>query len=114
LAILPCPQNKQGFIDEEELFKLVVGTLKLCSLTEFESYMEDVQPFQVGLLLSNHNEKQKEHYEMMAYAFQIGYYKAKTGKKIDMFQKESKAKTERITTEQKQEDFKALDEIFNY
>lgn len=91
---------------------MVVGTLKLCPFSEYETLLDEMQPYQLGLLMENHMEKNKEHYEMISFAFQLGYYKAKTGKKINMFEKSKKAKVGTITKEQKAQDFKYLDEVF--
>jgi hypothetical protein len=106
------PVNKQGFIDENELFKLVVGTLKLCPVYEYEMFMDDIQPFQIGLLLDNHTDNKKEHYEMVSYAFRVGYISAKKGKSIPLFEKQQANKVSKVTKEQKENEFAELNAIF--
>lgn len=113
LAILLCPQKSNGFIDEEELFAIIVGTLKLCTITDYENFIEETQPFVVGLLLNNHIGEQKDHYEMLAQAVRIGTVSAQKGKHIPMFKKqENQVKTQKTTTEEKQQMFAELDNIF--
>lgn len=91
-----------------EVFKLVLGTLSLPL-----HYLDELTPQEIGWLRDNHAEKEKEKYEMVAYAFQIGYYRAKTGKNVEMFKKSDKPQVGTITKEEKQEQLKALSNIFN-
>ena len=76
--------------------------------------METTQPFVIGLLLENHYEKEKEKYEMIAYSFQVGYARVKTGKKIELFDKpqQEEAMRTRITKEQKEQELAYLFDKF--
>lgn len=105
MVTLPCPQQSNGFIDEEEVFKLVIGTLKLPL-----SYLDELVPYEIGWLIENHDEKEKEHYELISYAFRVGYVSAKEGKYIPLFDKESSRQP--ITLEEKAKGFAELENIF--
>lgn len=74
--------------------------------------MDELSPQEVGWLVSNHYEKEKEKYELFAYAVQVGYVKAKTGKKFDMFEKPRKSSSGYIDKEEKARELAKLDEIF--
>lgn len=63
--------------------------------------------------MENHYEQQKEHYEMISHAFKIGYISAKNGKNIPLFEDNNVMKKDnKITKEQKQEEFAYLEQIF--
>jgi hypothetical protein len=111
---MPYPLKSNGFIDEEKLFKLVVGTLKICSFLDYESFLEDFFPSkEFGWLIEHHYEAEREHYDMLSNVVMFGYASAKKGKKIEMFEKKKGTKFGVITPEQKKADFDYLDSIFN-
>ena len=82
-------------------------------MLEYDSFMDETQPFQIGLLLDNHTDKQKEHYEMMVGVVMVGYLKA-NGKKVELFEKKQDKKSNRdaVTPEQKADVFADLENIF--
>ncbi len=85
---------------------MIVGTLK--------RPIEDVDKLtmkQLSLLLSNHFDDRKDHYEMIAYAFRAGYTSAHSGKKVSLFEDANKQK--RVTQKQREDELRALNEIFN-
>ncbi|WP_026565879.1 hypothetical protein [Bacillus sp. UNC41MFS5] len=111
---MPSPLKSNGFIDEEKLFKLVVGTLKICSFLDYESFLEDFIPSkEFEWMIEHHYEAQREHYDMLSNVVAFGYASAKKGKKIEMFEKKQETKFGFITPEQKKADFDYLDSIFN-
>ena len=74
--------------------------------------MDELTPRELGWLIENHYEQKKEHYELVAYAFQVGYVKAKTGKQIDMFGKNNKPRVGKVSPEKKKSELTELDNIF--
>lgn len=86
---------------------MAIGTLRLPP-----HYLDELTPYELGLLMENHQEQQKEHYEMIAYAVRVGYVSAKKGKNISMFEKEQKNKVSKTTKEEKAKTFAELDSIF--
>ncbi|MCD4839728.1 hypothetical protein LRS37_12800 [Neobacillus sedimentimangrovi] len=106
--LLPFPLKSNGFLDEEGIFKLVIGTFRLPL-----HYLEELTPQEIGWLRESHLEREKEKYEMIAYAFQVGYYRAKTGKKVEMFKKANKSKVGTITKEEKQKELDILNKLFD-
>lgn len=92
----------------------MVGTLGLCSYMDYEKCMEELQPHELGSLLENHFELEKQQYELFAYSFQVGYARVKTGKKIEMFKNEEKqVKVKPTTPEKKKEELDFLKSTFN-
>lgn len=108
MAILPYPTKRNNFIDEDELYKIVVGKLKLS-----EDFLEHSTPRQLGLLLQSHHQEQEEHYEMISYAFKVAYVSAKDGKNRTLFEKKNSNQNEKTSKEEKEETLKYLDEVFN-
>lgn len=108
LVALPHPRGSNGFIDEKKVFQLLVGTLKLPL-----EYMNELTFQEFSWLIESHHEKEIEHWELMAYAVQVGYARNHSKKKIEMFEgKQNKQKTNQITKEQKEKELSMLDNTF--
>lgn len=101
------PRLSNGFIDYDELFKLAIGRLKLPL-----EYLDELTPHELVLLADSHHEGQKEHYEMVALAFQVGYVNAKSKKRVEMFPKQTEQRIGRITKEGKEENLSFLRDKF--
>ena len=107
MVILPCPRRSDGFIDEKAIFQFIVGTLGMPL-----HYLDELFPKEYWWLLENHFEKQKEHYELIAYAVQVGYVRANSKKKIKMFEEEDKPKVNTISQERRKNEINDLKEMF--
>lgn len=104
------PRDKEGLIDYDTIFKLVVGKLKLPI-----SYLDELTVREIGLLAEQYQEDQEDHYEMIALAFQLGYVNANTkGENQKLFDKKPKSTQNNNTTKEKmEEDIKVLKEMFS-
>lgn len=102
------PQNKDGFIDYDTVFKLVVG-----KLNKPISYLDDLTVHEINMLAEQQQEDQEENYEMIALAVQLGYVNANTkGKNQTLFDKK-KSQNNKVTKEQKEKEVNELKKIFN-
>lgn len=98
------PVNKEGFISEEEVFKIAYGTLKL----PFGS-LDDLTPLELYWLAENKEEKDKFKYEMLSYAMKIAYVSANSGKNIPLFED---TKQNKVSEEERNATLSFLDETF--
>ena len=101
------PVSSNGFIDESDVFKLVVGSLK-CPL----EYLDKLTPLELSWLVESRTDADKRHYEMIAYSVQVGVLRTQTKKKIVMFE-DTKPKVNKISKEDKASEMKKLKEVFN-
>ncbi|MGB3160393.1 MAG: hypothetical protein WBA84_04005 [Carnobacterium sp.] len=102
------PVNKQGFIDEKMLYKIVYVTLKLPL-----GSLDDLIAEEIEWLLQGYQEEQKQFYEMLAYSFRAGYISANNGKPIQLFEDGSKKnESKKITKSQKENELEALKNLF--
>lgn len=71
--------------------------------------MDSLTVLELSWLLQNYRDKQKAHYEMIAYAVQVGFARA-NGKKIkEMFPKSAEEKVTAITPSEREEKLSQLD-----
>jgi hypothetical protein len=76
------------------------------------SYLDELTPYEIGLLIINYNEEKMNHYEMISTAFAFGYASAKKGKKIEMFKKQ-KAEMRKISEDKRDKDKEFLLSVFS-
>ncbi len=76
------------------------------------SYLDELTPYEIALLIINFNEEKMNHYEMISSAFAFGYASAKKGKKIEMFKKQ-KADMKKISEEKRNKDKEFLLNVFS-
>lgn len=106
--LLKRPAKANGYIDYEELFKLVVGRLRMPI-----SYLDELTYAEIVLLIEQDTEDKQEHYETMALAFQLGYTNAHTkGKNKTLFSKNKSANKSFESIEEKQQAFNELKQLF--
>lgn len=109
------PVNKDGFIDEAEVFKLAYSTLKLPLGT-----LDDLAPYELLWLLESHFAIEREWFEILSHTIKTSIYSANTGKQVKLFSDPNEMKSEnksgkpkgRTTKEQKEADLSALKEKF--
>ncbi|MDW0112154.1 hypothetical protein QT711_03085 [Sporosarcina saromensis] len=104
---MPCPRKSDGFIDYDEIFKIVVGTLN--------RPIEDLEKLtlkQVYLLNDNHIQNQRDHYEMMAHVVRVGYVSAHSKKEIKLFQNSKQRSNNTVTAETREQVLKELSDEF--
>lgn len=103
----PLKRRSNGFIDDSDILNIIVGRMKLTyDILEKLTYPE------LLMLIDDYNENQKDHYEMMAYAFRVGYVSAHNGKKIDMFGRYDTASTKQTSKEERDKELAYLIETF--
>ena len=113
LVTKPYPVKSNGQIDEDGLFKAIVGKLKM-PLSEYEYFKENYTFYELGLLLESHVTEQRDFFELMAFSFSIGYAQAKTGKEIKMFADEGKGeKVNKVSSDQRKDTLDFLSSNFN-
>jgi hypothetical protein len=76
------------------------------------SILDEITLTELGWLIENHLEEQRNYFETMSTSVAFGYASANKGKKIYMFEKPEKEKNRRTTIEEKQEELEYLDSIF--
>lgn len=89
------------------LYKIAYVTLKLPL-----GSLDDLVAEEIEWLLEGKNEADKEHYEMVSYAFKVAYASVHSGKDIPLFDKEEKEPKEVPTAKKREEDLQKLEEIF--
>lgn len=100
------PVNKQGYIDEEEVFKIAYGTLRLPL-----GSLDELTPLELYWLAENKEEKDKFNYEMLSYAMRVAFVSANSGKNIPLFEKEE-TKQNKVSEEERDAVLSFLDETF--
>lgn len=103
---MPYPLTSNGYIDEAEVFYLIVGLLKL----PIDS-LNDLTPEQFFWLLKGYARDKQEKYELIAYAVQVGYVRA-NGKRVEMFKKANTATTGTISKEHREKELEQLGQLF--
>jgi hypothetical protein len=101
------PLNDRGEIDEKEIFKLVIGTLK-CPL----SYLDELTPIEIYWLVENHLENEEHKYEMISNSVWFGTHGDKKGKKQQMFPKKKKDEVKKISKDKRDTDKEFLLNVF--
>jgi len=88
----------------------MVGTLRL-SLNDLEN-----MTFQeLGWLLENHHEQEKNRYELLAHTISVGYARTQTKKKISLFTENRNTEKgfKLITKEEKLQGLEGLENLFS-
>lgn len=106
MVIKLYPVNKLGFIDEDEIYKLAYGFLKL----PFGS-LEDLTPIELSLLIDSNHEVKKDEYETMYHMVRLAYISAQTGKTIPLFE-DNKVEDKSVTREKREADLGFLKTTF--
>lgn len=102
---MPYPQTSNGFIDEAECFKTVVGVLGMPV-----EYMDTLSPIELSWLVEAKSDTDKTHYEYIARAYQVGFLRAH-GKKVEMFKNTGQGAVGTITQEAKQSELEYLNTL---
>lgn len=98
------PVTKEGFISEEEVFKIAYGTLRL----PFGS-LDDLTPLELYWLAENKEEKDKFNYEMLSHVMKIAFISANSGKNIPLFEE---TKQNKVSEEERESTLSFLAETF--
>lgn len=101
-----CPVDKQGFINEKEIYQLAYVTLKLPL-----NSLDDITPLELFWLIEGDNNEKRQYYEMISHSMKIAYASVQSGKNIPLFEKEVK-KVKSITREEKKKGLSYLQEKF--
>lgn len=104
---LPHPVNKEGFISEEDVFKIAYGTLNL----PFGS-LDELTPLELYWLAENKEEKDKFNYEMLSYAMKVAFVSANSGKDIPLFKEDKTGSGNTVTPEERENTLSFLDSNF--
>lgn len=108
---MPYPVRKSdGFIDSDEVFKWAIYRLKI-PINHYDEFLEKYSFFEFGLLVDAYFEDKKDYFEGNSYAFRVGYYNAKTGKNIKLYEDNNK-QTKQATEKERQETLDYLDQMF--
>jgi len=78
------------------------------------AYLEEMTFEELGWLLENHQEQEKERYELLAHVISVGYARTQTKKKIQLFSEQSNSQSgfKLITKEEKEQGLSRLSELF--
>lgn len=105
---MPCPKNKNGFIDEGELWKLAYGKLQLPL-----GSLDDLSPLQLVWITEGHFEAEREQYEINIYSIFYAMRYANSDKKEfkNPFGTQQESHKE-ISKEQRDEQIAEINSIF--
>lgn len=108
------PRNKEGFIDQEGIFKIVYTQLR-----QPIGVLNDLTVEEIYWLIEGHLEGQREHYEMIANAMKVAGASIMSGKDLKLFEspKEIIDKTNTVVSEdelreQRQQEIDYLEDKF--
>lgn len=104
------PANREGFIDEDKLFQICVGRLKL----NYESYLE-FSPKEIVLLLEQSNEQQRDELEALNVVFKVAIASVLKGKDMKIFKDENDTQEAKTfdSAEEKQQELENIFSSFN-
>lgn len=104
------PANREGFIDQDKLFQICVGRLKL----SYDSYL-DFSPHEIVLLLEQANEQQRDELEALNVVFKVAIASVLKGKDMKIFKDENDTKEAKSfdNVEEKQQELENIFSSFN-
>ncbi len=89
------PRNKEGFIDQEGIFKIVYTQLR-----QPYGILDDLTVQEIHWLIEGYLESQREHYEMIANAMKIAGASIMSGKDLKLFDSPEKVGNVELSEEE--------------
>lgn len=89
------PRNKEGFIDQEGIFKIIYTQLR-----QPYGILDDLTIQEIYWLIEGYLESQREYYEMIANAMKIAGVSVMTGKDLKLFESPEKINDVEVSEEE--------------